>query len=91
MKSKGSAVSIGKIGNLECDFIIRNGAMEYSYVQVAYTIALNKETEDSEYRSLERIRDNFPKYVATTDYLLQQRSGIRHVNLMDFMMAGKSF
>ena len=90
-KSTGNVVSVGRIGKLECDFILRNAAMNYSYVQVAYTIALSKETEDREYRPLEQIKDNYPKYVATTDYLLQQRNGIQHINLMDFMKAGKDF
>lgn len=90
-KSMGSAVSVGRIGKLECDFILRNAAMNYSYVQVAYTIALSRETEDREYRPLEQIKDNYPKYVVTTDYLLQQRNGIIHVNLMDFMKEGKIF
>lgn len=90
-KSLGNAVSVGRIGKLECDFIIRNASMNYSYVQVAYTIALSKETEDREYRPLEQIKDNYPKYVMTTDYLLQQRNGIQHVNLIDFMKEGKQF
>ena len=84
-RSKGCAVSIGRIGTLECDFIIRNRDMDYSYVQVAYTIALSKETEDREYRPLEMIHDNYPKYVMTTDYLLQKRNGIIHSNIIDFM------
>lgn len=84
-RSMGSEVSVGKIGKLECDFILRNKAMDYSYVQVAYTIALSKDTEDREFRVLEKIKDNYPKYVITTDYLLQERNGIKHVNLMDFM------
>ena len=90
-KSMGTAVSVGRIGKLECDFILRNSSMEYSYVQVAYTIALSKETEDREYRPLEQIRDSYPKYVMTTDYLLQQRNGIKHVNIIDFMKEGKVF
>ena len=90
-RSTGNVVSIGRIGKLECDFILRNAAMNYSYVQVAYTIALSKETEDREYRPLEQIKDNYPKYVVTTDYLLQQRNGIYHINLMDFMKAGRIF
>ncbi|MBQ5345255.1 MAG: ATP-binding protein, partial [Acidaminococcaceae bacterium] len=84
-------VSVGRIGKLECDFILRDSAMQYSYVQVAYTIALSKETEDREYRPLEAIRDNYTKYVATLDPLLQQRNGIRHINLIDFMKDGKRF
>ena len=85
------AVSVGRIGKLECDFILRDNAMQYSYIQVAYTIALSKETEDREYRPLEAIRDNYTKYVATLDPLLQQRNGIRHINLIDFMKDGKLF
>ena len=62
--------------------------MDYAYVQVAYTIAQSLDTEEREYRPLERIRDNYPKFLLTTDYLLQKRSGIRHVNLMEFMKNG---
>ena len=65
--------------------------MNYSYVQVAYTILSSKETEDREYRSLELIRDNYPKYVMTTDYLLQHRNGIIHVNLLDFIKEETQF
>ena len=89
--SQDCAVSVGRVGKLECDFIIRNREMNYSYVQVAYTIALSKDTEDREYRPLESIKDNFPKYVMTTDYLLQKRNGIHHVNVIDFMKEGKGF
>ena len=90
-KSKGDTLSVGKIGNLECDFILRDSALNYSYVQVAYTIALSKETEDREYRPLEKIPDNYPKYVMTTDYFLQKRNGIKHVNLIEFMKNDMDF
>ena len=90
-RSKGCAVSVGRIGRLECDFILRDREMNYAYVQVAYTIAQSRETEEREYRPLELIRDNYPKYLMTTDYLLQKRNGIRHVNLMEFMRAGEAF
>lgn len=90
-RSKGNDVSVGRIGKLECDFIMRSPEMNYSYVQTAYTIMTSKKTEDREYRPLEQIRDNYPKYVMTTDYLLQKRNGITHVNLLDFMRGEKSF
>nr|AHF26008.1 AAA+ superfamily ATPase [uncultured bacterium Contigcl_1565] len=85
------SVSVGRIGKLECDFIIRNQEMDYSYVQVAYTIALSEETENREYRPLEMIKDNYPKYVMTTDYLLQKRNGIKHVNIIKFMQEDQGF
>lgn len=90
-KSHDYSISVGRIGKLECDFILRDHKMNYAYVQVAYTIALSKKTEDREYKSLESIRDNYPKYVMTTDYLLQNRNGIKHVNLIDFIISNSTF
>ena len=90
-RSHDYSVSVGRIGKLECDFILRDNEMHYSYVQVSYTIALSKETEDREYKPLEAIKDNYPKYVATLDPLLQQRNGIMHINLVDFMKNGRLF
>ena len=90
-RSHNYSISVGRIGKLECDFILRNHDMNYAYVQIAYTIAANKKTEDREYKPLELIKDNYPKYVMTTDYLLQKRSGIHHVNLLEFMMNNCEF
>ena len=91
-KSKGYSVSVGRIGKLECDFILRNNSMDYAYVQVAYTILESKETEDREYRSLESITwDNYPRYLLTIDSLLQKRNGIIHNNILEFMKEEKSF
>lgn len=90
-KAKGYAVSVGRIGKLECDFIMRNGPMQYSYVQVAMTIQSSRNTEDREYRPLESIKDNYPKYVVTRNDLIQQRNGIIHVNIGPFMKDGKTF
>ena len=90
-RSLGYSVSVGRIGKLECDFIVRDNDMNYAYLQVAYTILLSKNTEDREYRPLEMIRDNYSKYVMTTDFLLQKRNGIRYVNLMDFICNEQRF
>ena len=90
-KTLDYSVSVGRIGRLECDFILRGSDMKYSYVQVAYTIAESKETEDREYRPLESVSDNYPKYVVTTDYLLQSRSGIVHANLIDYIRNRRLF
>lgn len=90
-KSKNYSISIGRIGKTECDFILKNNRLDYSYVQVSYTILSSKETEDREYKSLELIKDNYPKYLLTTDYLLQKRNGIKHLNIMEFMCNGELF
>lgn len=52
---------------------------------------LCKMPENGKYRPLESIKDNYPRYVVTTDYLLQQRSGIRNVNLIDFICKNEKF
>lgn len=90
-KSKGYAISIGRIGKLECDFILRDLSASYSYVQVAMTIMNSIETENREYAPLEKIRDNYPKYLVTRNDLIQQRNGIKHVNISTFMKEGALF
>ena len=90
-RSMDYEVYVGRIGKLECDFILKDKDLDYSYVQAAYTIMANKETEDREYAPLEKIGDNYPKYVLTTDYLIQKRNGIIHANLMDFIIDKKLF
>lgn len=90
-KSRNYAVCVGRIGNLECDFIFRDNNMNYAYAQVAYTILVSRETEDREYRPLEKIPDNYPKFVFTMDYLIQKRNGIRHENIMEFIKENRRF
>lgn len=90
-RSLDYSVSVGRIGKLECDFILRNIENDYSYVQVAYTILQSEDTENREYKPLENINDNYAKYVATTDYTLQKRNGIKHINLIEFMKSESKF
>lgn len=97
-KSRGYAISVGRIGKLEVDFILRDMNMDYSYVQVARYIDNGNIdengknlTEEREYRPLEQIRDSFPKYVMTLDRLLQKRSGIFHKNIISFIEKGELF
>ena len=90
-KAKGYDISIGRIGKLECDFIIRNYSMNYNYVQVAMTIMATRETEDREYAPLEAIMDNYPKYILTRNDIIQKRNGIIHKNIPEFMANGEVF
>lgn len=85
------SISVGRIGKFECDFILRDAENDCSYVQSAYTIMSSEETEEREYRPLESIKNNYRKYVATTDFTLQKRNGIEHINIMDFMLGERKF
>ena len=90
-RAHGFTASVGRIGSLECDFILRRGYGDYSYVQVCMTMMASRETEEREYAPLERIRDNYPKYILTRSDPLQNRNGILHRNLPEFMRDGLSF
>lgn len=83
LSAKGYKISVGRIGNLECDFITRHDD-EYRYIQVAMTI-MDENTENREYAPFEKIRDNYPKYLLTMDALTQKRDGVIHKNIVDFI------
>ena len=90
-RAQGCEVSVGRIGKLECDFILRNPEMGYAYVQVAMTIMADRSTEEREYRPFEQIKDNYPKYLLTRSDPIQQRDGIIHANIPEFMQEGRAF
>jgi len=90
-RSKGYEVSVGRIGKLECDFILQKNRFDYAYVQVSMTVMNSIETEDREYRPLEKIKDNYPKYLITRNDLIQRRNGIKHVNIAPFMKESRMF
>ena len=89
--SKGYAISVGRVGKLACDFILRGNDMNYCYIQVAMTIMASQETEDREYKPFQMISDNYPKYLLTRNDLIQKRSGIIHENLPELMVRGEMF
>ena len=84
-------VSIGRIGSFECDFIVRDNMMNYAYLQVAMTIMNSRDTEDREYRPLESIKDNYPKYVLTRNDPIQRRNGIIHMNIPKLIINEQRF
>ena len=90
-RAQGRKVSVGRIGKLECDFILWNPQMRYTYVQVAMTIMADRSTEEREYRPFEQVRDNYPKYLLTRSDPIQQRDGIIHANIPEFMQEGRTF
>ena len=85
MKSKNYSLSVGKIGNLECDFIARKGVDEYFYIQVSKNID-DKKTEEREYKPFYEIKEMYPRYLFTSDMIFQKNvDGIHNVNIVDFI------
>lgn len=84
---RGYRVSTGSSGTREVDFIaLKSGELEY--FQVVYLLA-SPETAEREFRSLESIKDNYPKTVISMDEMYPGRKGIRHINLLEFLMNGE--
>ena len=85
LKSKNYSLSVGKIGKLECDFIVRRGTYEYFYIQVSKNIE-DKKTEEREYRPFYEIKELYPRYLFVLDLILQKNvDGINNVNIVDFI------
>ena len=82
--SRGYDVKVGKTDNYEIDFVAYKGK-ERIYVQVCYLLA-SPETVEREFGNLERINDNYPKYVISGDLPDFSRNGIRHFNIVRFLL-----
>ena len=82
---RGYAVTVGKTGNKEIDFVCDKRG-EKLYVQVTYLLA-SEETINREFGAYDGIRDNFPKYVVSLDEFDMSRNGIKHRNIRDFLLA----
>ena len=83
MRSRGYEVQVGKLDDTEIDFICYRGN-EKLYIQVAYLIT--PADEEREFGNLERLHDNYPKYVISGDLMNLSRNGIIHRNIIDFLL-----
>jgi hypothetical protein len=52
---------------------------------VAWQLA-NENTVEREFGALEKIKDNYPKTLLTTDSFLLNRSGIKHLNVFNWLL-----
>ena len=83
MLRRGYNVKIGKVDNLEVDFVCKKND-EMIYIQVSYLLA-SEDIKEREFSVLENIKDNYPKYVLSMDEFDMSRNGIKHVNLIEFL------
>ena len=85
LKYKSYNLSVGKIGNLECDFIARRGVDEYFYIQVSKNID-DEKTYEREYKPFYQIKEMYPRYLFVSDLIFQKNiDGIKNVNIIDFI------
>lgn len=84
-------ISIGKIGKLECDFIVRDQNGDYAYIQVAYTlqgedIKATERIREREYRPFREIKDGYPRYIISLDKFRDKQEGVHHINAVDLFL-----
>ena len=83
---RGYSVNIGKTSNGEIDFIAEKQG-DKIYVKVTKKIK-SEETEKREYDRLLEIRDNYPKYLLTTDsFAGGNYEGIKTMHISDFLLS----
>lgn len=81
---RGYDVKVGKTDDYEIDFVAYKGT-DVLYIQVCYLLA-SAETVEREFGNLERIKDNYPKYVISGDIPDFSRNGIKHFNIIKFLL-----
>jgi len=82
---RGNKVWTGTARNTEVDFVCKNSSGEIDYYQVAWELT-NENTIEREFGALEKINDNYPKYLLTTGSFTQNRSGIKNVNVFNWLL-----
>lgn len=88
LRRRGYSVNIGKTADGEIDFIAKKQS-EKLYVQVTREIT-SPETEQREYSRLLEIRDNYPKYLLTTDnFAGGNYEGIKTMHVADFLLSSE--
>ena len=82
---RGFDVSIGKIGNLEVDFIAAN-ANEKMYIQVTESMK-NESVRERELKPLQKIHNNYKKMVIALDKAIDDEyDGIQSVDLIEWLL-----
>jgi predicted AAA+ superfamily ATPase len=82
---RNNKIWIGSNRNSEVDFVCKTPAGDLEYYQVAWQMT-DERTLEREFKALEQIKDNYPKYVLTTDSFTQNRNGIKHLNVFHWLL-----
>ena len=83
---RGYEVYIGKTKTGEVDFLAKKDGF-VKYIQVTYEIAGNEDALTREFGAYKTINDSYPKYVISLDKIDLSQEGIKHLNLIDFLLS----
>ena len=82
---RGNKIWTGTDRNSEVDFVCRTSVGDINYFQVAWQLS-DEKTMEREFSALEKIKDNYPKFLLTTDSYTQNRSGIKMLNVFQWLL-----
>jgi predicted AAA+ superfamily ATPase len=85
LKRRDYQVWIGKIDNLEVDFICRDKNGLTKYIQVSQTVQ-NPDTLARELAPFDKIPDHNERLLITADYENGDRNGVKQINAIDWLL-----
>ncbi len=83
---RGNQLWIGKVDNVEVDFVARNKDGYTVYYQVAQSVQ-NSETLTRALTPFDKIPDHNEKILLTMDYETGSRNGVKQINVLDWLLA----
>lgn len=86
---RNNQVWVGKVDNLEVDFVVRTPEGYTQYIQVAQTVQ-NPETLARELNPFDKIPDHHEKMVITMDYESGTYNGIKQMNVIDWLLGKRN-
>lgn len=84
---RGFNVKIGKIYNKEIDFVCEKHNKK-CYIQVAYLLS-NSDIIEREFSPLLLVPDKYDAYVLSMDEFDMSQDGVKHKNIIDFLLDGE--
>jgi predicted AAA+ superfamily ATPase len=82
---RGNKIWTGTDRTSEVDFVCRTPLGDINYIQVAWQLS-DEKTMEREFSALEKIKDNYPKLLLTTDSYTQNRGGIKMLNVFQWLL-----
>jgi predicted AAA+ superfamily ATPase len=83
---RGYKIWTGTSRNSEVDFVCKTPTGNIEYYQVAWQLS-DDSTIEREFSSLEKIKDNYPKFLLTTDSFTINRGGIIHLSVFNWLLS----
>jgi len=82
---RGNKIWTGTDRNSEVDFVCRTTLGDINYIQVAWQLS-DEKTIEREFGALNKLKDNYPKLLLTTDSFTQNRNGIKQLNVFHWLL-----